>query len=447
MVKGGTSSSTNGNTVAASGTGKSISKSAYQLSKNLAADAESTTKSHGFDGVSSYGGTMASANGTITELPPIDGSMNFTATMKEKMLEDEVMGNVGGHGHGKSHGMEKNLEQMVKVLNSRLKSLENAANMRMKLCEEDLNAHSSKMSRDAPKIFDDFSEEAIPKSIREIKRSEFAAAASNALANVNNNNPNATNSNVGHAKDNLVSSDSVYIDPYHLVVKTKSSTETAKKLESHLEEMHGNSNLRDMKNKKNKALNQNDKSKVTEQRKNEAKKIIRQKIEKKLQTTMENFVTRSVMDPELIFQVPDTVNIEAIWPVSIKWGSRDPRSSLAENADGEFDPDLLLRYGMERMNLPSGRKLFVWLIKQPMIQRYFVALFWLIKLKFFEGDDIGKQEAYLMRSISIEYRTMIELLGSRAHAEHEKDFVFKYLPFIFTNAAYFGFYYVFPGKI
>lgn len=251
---------------------------------------------------------------------------------------------------------------------------------------------------------------------------------------------------IGHAKDNLVSSDTVHIDPYHLVVKTKAPTETAKKLESNLEELFGNSNLREMKNKKSKALNQNEKSKRTEQLKNEAKRMNRLRIEKKLQSVMENFVTRSVMDTELVFKVPDTLNKEPEWPVPLKWSSRDPRSALPENAEGEFDPDLLLRYAIERMNLPSGRKLFTWLIKQAMIQRYFVYMFWLIKVKFFEGENIQDQEAYLLRLISVEYRCMVELLASRTHAEHEKDFVFKFLPFIFTNGVYYGFYYVFPGS-
>jgi hypothetical protein len=202
-----------------------------------------------------------------------------------------------------------------------------------------------------------------------------------------------------------------------------------------------------MKNKKNKALNQSEKSKRTEQLKNEAKRINRIKIEKKLQMNMENFVTRSVMDPDLVFRMPSSINKEAEWPVSVKWCSRDPRSQLAENHEGEFDPDLLLRYSLEKMNIPSGKKLFTWLMKQPMIQRYFVSLFWIIKVKFFESDSVQQKdvEAYLLRLLSLEYRCIIELLGNRTHAEHEKDFVFKFLPFIFTNGVYFGFYYIFPG--
>ena len=66
-------------------------------------------------------------------------------------------------------------------------------------------------------------------------------------------------------------------------------------------------------------------------------------------------------------------------------------------------------------------------------------------MKFFESDNVEDSECYLLRLLSIDFRRIVELLASRAHAEHEKDFAFKYLPFILTNGIYFGFYYVFPG--
>eukprot|EP01034_Spumella_vulgaris_P022731 gene22731-28887_t len=164
---------------------------------------------------------------------------------------------------------------------------------------------------------------------------------------------------------------------------------------------------------------------------------------------METFLTRSVMDNEnpRTFKPPQRVNEEADWPVTIKWAARDPRSQRPENNEGEFDPELLLRYGLERINLPSGKKLFSWLIRQSVIQRYFVTLFWLIKVKFFETDESSSEsEAYLLRLMAIEYRQIVELMAFRAHAEHEKDFAFKYLPFILSNSVYFGFYFIFPGS-
>lgn len=129
----------------------------------------------------------------------------------------------------------------------------------------------------------------------------------------------------------------MYIDPYHLVLRTKATTETAKKLEMSLEETFGNPNFRDMKNKK-KQGNHNEKSKKSEQLKNEAKKINRMRLEKRLQANMENFVTRSVMDPELLFKSPDDIeDVESVqWPIPVKWSSKDPRSQRPDNNDGKI---------------------------------------------------------------------------------------------------------------
>ncbi len=332
---------------------------------------------------------------------------------------------MGETGQGnKSGAMEKNLNQMVNVLNARLQSLEQVVSTRLRLCEEDLLPNSIKSTKShAPKIGDE-SDEAIPRSLKDTKQASSAH------------------------KDNLVSSDTVYIDPYHLVLKTKQSTEAAKQLEQNLEESFGNLNLREMKSKKSKALNQSEKSKKSEQLKNEAKRINRQKIEKTLQLNMEGFVARSVMDTENYsskFHAPALVTDEATWPITVKWAAKDPRSARPENNEGEFDPELLLRYGLERINLPSGKKLFSWLIRQSVIQRYFVTLFWLTKVKFFDAEPTAEAEAFLLRAIAMEYRLIVELLAHRAHAEHEKDFAFKFLPFILSNSVYFGFYFMFPG--
>jgi hypothetical protein len=398
--------------------------------------------------------------------------------LREKQLEAEIMGEstragtanaggplsstIGGNNnnksptqHGKSQAIEKNLSQMIKVLNTRLQALDQAAKTRLHLLSEDLNPLSMKMSDQAPKIVDEF-DDSIPKSLRDTKMpgGTTNVAAGGATLPTTTGGGVATTmmgggGGIGHSKDNLVSSDVVFIDAYHLVVKTKSQTEASKKLESALEDTFGNATLREMKNKKNKNLNQSEKSKRTEQLKNEAKRMNRMRIEKKLQLNMENFVTRSVMDNEYTFQIPETMKDEIIYPVTVKWSLRDPRSTRIENPDGEFDPDLLLRYAIERINLPSGRKLFSWLVKQTMIQSYFVALFWLLKVKFFDIPDdpeIEDREIYLLKVLAMEYRLIVELLASRSHAEHEKDFVYKYLPFILTNAVFYGFYYIFPGS-
>ena len=108
--------------------------------------------------------------------------------------EKEIMG--GTDIGKKSEIMGKNLDQMVKVLHSRLKALEDAATTRLRLCEEDLMPNSKNTSSQAKNLINDY-DEAIPRSLKDTKLATLVH------------------------KDNLVSSDTVYIDPYRLVLRTK----------------------------------------------------------------------------------------------------------------------------------------------------------------------------------------------------------------------------------
>lgn len=343
-------------------------------------------------------------------------------SLENDNAEEEIMG--GNNIGEKSEIMGKNLEQMVKVLHTRLKALEDAATTRLRLCEEDLMPNSKNTSSQAKILINDY-DEAIPRSLKDTKLATLVH------------------------KDNLVSSDTVYIDPYRLVLRTKGTTETAKKLEATLEETFGNPNIhfRDIKGKKSKGLTE--KSKKTEQLKNEAKRINRLKLEKKLQVNMENYVTRSVMEPQLAFSAPDDFDDEKSvrFPISVKWSSRDPLSLIdPDNSEGEFDAELLLLYSLERINLPSGKNMFSWLVKQVIVQHYFVYLFWIIKAKFFDHDSDPRNESFLLKCLSEEFRKIMITLATRAHAEHEKDFVYRFFPFILSCAIYFAFYYVCPGS-
>ncbi|RYH13660.1 hypothetical protein EON65_35090 [archaeon] len=408
-----------------------VSKQAYNVAKStISTDFIGTLPGLSYDQTNLETGKSVTFQNVFGS-SSADGDFDPNATGKStKQLEEEIMGDTKSRSNQKSHAMEKNLHQMINVLNSRLKALGEVAKIRMKLCEDDVNKDSQNTSKQAPRIGDE-SDESIPKSLKDMKIS----------------NPSISSVfGPSHQKDNLVSAENVFIDPFHLVLRTKGSTEAAKKLESNLEQSFGNLNIREMKSKKSKAMSQSDKSKRTEQLKNDKKRENRQRIEKKLQVAMESFVTRSVMDGDLTFELPDNLSEEPDWPVAVKWCKDDPRSLKAENSDGEFNPDLLLRYSMERITLPSGRALFAWLLKQAVLQRYFVSLFWMIKVKFFESENCEEREAFLLRLLSVDYRLIVELMASRAHAEHEKDFVYKYLPFLLTNAVFFGFYYVFPGK-
>ena len=57
------------------------------------------------------------------------------------------MGGSDKAGSKKSEIMGKNLDQMINVLHARLKSLEDCANTRIRLCKDDLNPISKNMSK------------------------------------------------------------------------------------------------------------------------------------------------------------------------------------------------------------------------------------------------------------------------------------------------------------
>eukprot|EP01041_Mallomonas_annulata_P002564 gene2564-5005_t len=330
--------------------------------------------------------------------------------------DDDVIGELKDPDSRKSNIMERNLNQMVDVLHLRLAALEEAASVRLSLCQEDLLPNSKKMSENAPRLMDDF-EDANPRNFR-----DKISGSSN--------------------KDiNLVTSDGIFIDPIRLALKTRLVTETGKKLESKLEESFGIPNLRELKGKKSKTSNRAARSKKSEARKFEAKKQQRQRLEKDLQANMEAYVTRSVTEVE--FRLPKH---EDNFPISVRWSSKDPRSNTSDNADGEMDPELLLQYSLERINLPSGENVFRWLVKQPILHSYFVNLFWFTKVKFYQRDGSSREEEkHLLKILSAEYVNIVELLSRHAPAENEKDFIFRYIPYILASSVFYAFYFLFPG--
>jgi hypothetical protein len=205
-----------------------------------------------------------------------------------KHFEDELMGYRERKGLiGDS--IERNMNQMIDVLRSKISAMGHAANNRIRLCEEDLKKNSKESSDQAPKIMEDFDESSNVRGARELR--------------------NSLNSH----KDNLVSSEGVFIDAAHLVIRTKLPTEVAKKLELELEESCASSSLREMENLRGKiSLSRTEKSKKVEQKRFEAKKILRNISEKDLQTNMENFLTRSVMDSDILFRAPSLPPIPGV---------------------------------------------------------------------------------------------------------------------------------------
>lgn len=77
----------------------------------------------------------------------------------EKKLEEEAMGEIREVDTLKSKVFERNLNQMIDVLHLRLSALETAAKVRLDFCAEDLKADSSKESKQAPKIMEEFEDQ------------------------------------------------------------------------------------------------------------------------------------------------------------------------------------------------------------------------------------------------------------------------------------------------
>jgi hypothetical protein len=348
---------------------------------------------------------------------------DFISKADAAEIEDEVMGiQSDDPENSKSSMIERNLEQMIKVLHLRLTSISDTTKRRMDYCIQDLKPNSKLKSAQLPSgmnvDFDDLG----PKFVKDTNRSTY----------------------MGHGKEiNLVSTEGVFVDPQRLVLRTKTNTEAAKRVEQRLEETFGTVTLRDTKGQRMKTKT----SKKSEAMKLEKKRQYRQKLEKELQVNIESFVTRSVMDPEMIFKIASPG--EPIkWPIPLCWPSKDLRSRFPDNADGEMRPDILLRYALERISLPSGEGLFRWIVSKTSVQDYFVHLFWLIKVKFFQKSEVicTEEEDYLLAATGTHYVKIVDEFTQRALLEHEKDFIFRFFPYILTQAIFFGFYYLCPGS-
>lgn len=322
--------------------------------------------------------------------------------------------------------MDRNMNQMIGVLHGRLTALESAAKFRMELLAEDLQPNSKKDSKQAPKITEE-------------NEAQFMNRIKSDMRN--------------STKDvNLVSAEGILIDPVRLLLKTKPSTETAKKLESRIEDLLSSSN-RELKGKKGKKAARTERSKESEHKKSEEKRAKKHQLEKALTEKIEDYIMRSVLEPGLIYRAPVDSKSGAIeiltdeFPITVKWSSKNYRSAHQDNADGEMDPDVILRYAMERISLASGHlKMFRILLHKNISHEYFVYLFWFVKVKFFQKQDSEAEERFLLAQLSDRYVEIVRILTTMTHTQHEKDFFFTYFPYLMCNAVYFSFFYLCPGS-
>ena len=345
-------------------------------------------------------------------------------------LEEEVMGNESKDPESsKSTMIGRNLNQMIDVLKLRLNNIKQTASTRQEYCGHDVNENTKLKSNDLPeKMGGDF---------------ELDFATSTKGTGKGESYKNSYSG--GHGKDfSLVSADGVHVDPQKLVLRTRNTTEASKRVEQRLEDTFGVATLgRDTKQRVKSKI-----SKKSEAQKLERKRNLRQRLEKELTLTIDNYVTRSVMDESVIFKAPFPGEDTFSWPIPIRWSEKDPRSSNPDNYDGEMRPDILLRFALERIALPSGHATFKWLVTRTAVQDYFVYLFWLLKVKFFQKslDGNGDEEEFLLQHASSQYVKIVDELSHRAMAEYEKDFLFRFFPYILCHAMYFGFFYLCPGS-
>lgn len=455
---------------------KGIGRKAYTLAKSIDGNGKNTTSENhtnnninGADTATNINHDSNSSNSNgdmllaVTETTASTSSdetkqLNNQRNIELRAFETELMGE-SNRGNKKGDLAERNLKQMIDVLHLKIAALDDAAKLRLTLCNEDLNPNSTRMSKQAPKLGDDFDMGTAPTHNNRSNNSNNG--------NGSYNNGNATGSNYNNSKqhNNLVSNDTVYIDPYHLIIKTKPTTEVSKNLEMKIEETFGAAAFRDWKYKKVGGTAR-EKFKKSEQQKNEIKKLIRLKLEKKMTNDVELYVTRSVLDNDLIFTIPSPLNTiianttatatsatpttsnanANIFPIPVKYPSYHPNASLPDNSDGQMNPELLLQYAVIRTNLPGNDSMYRWLMKKTVIQDYFISLFWLIKIKFFQASATADDEQYLLKLASCDFIKIVDLIASKCYTEYEKDFTWMYLPHIFTNAIYYCFYYLCPGS-
>ena len=405
----------------------SISKNAYALAKSLDASLNGSTE----------GTTMALGNeNSIDEDKEKRRQRINEENARQRSLEAEVMGTVKKGVVSQSDIKERNLSQMISVLHMRLANLEKRQKERFELVKEDVRTDSKRCSSDLKNKYDD-------EDIVMFNKNELGGNS-----NTTKRGPGGHHNLVSHA-------DGIVLDAQHLVFRTKAATETAKRLEVDLENAFGNANTREFRGQKkgggvkNAPGGQSTRSK-TNQQKQDLRRTAKLRLEKILQSKMESFVTRSVLDSELHFTAPNSADErDVLWPITVQWSKKDlQRSQSQANTDGEMNPLLLLKYSIERMVLPAHEQLFRWLISQVSVQAYYVFLFWLIKVKFFQtdADTDPCHERFLLSQLSRHYASIITLLAERTHAEHEKDHVYKYFPYLLCSAVYYGFYYLCPGS-
>ncbi|CAM9867949.1 unnamed protein product, partial [Hapterophycus canaliculatus] len=223
---------------------------------------------------------------------------------------------------------------------------------------------------------------------------------------------------------------------------------------------------------------------VDQYKKNESRKHERLHFERKLQSNLDQYVTRAVT--ELVYRMPG--DVAAISDEDDEHAERREHRGEGGSQDGnvppvaqinngaigalnvhnahptqartpllvdvmererfpipmepnEMNPKLLLSYACERTVLPGGARMFKHFATSVESQHLFVYIFWFVHCKFFQ-EDSRREQAHLLRSASNRY---VGVLGTDGMEDY-KDFFFKHYPFVVANAVIWGFHYLCPGS-
>lgn len=209
-IGGGGGKSTAGDAANSNSNSRPLSKQAYQLAKTLVNSSPTTaglqtherrsteglgmSESTPTHGRSSVHGEVSFSTKPNTANPSLGGGLSNSLWMEtieadslhEKQLEAEIMGDNRRRKSGgsqRSLSMEKNLNQMVKVLHGRLSNIQDKMGLETKLLGEEErcfsrkeiprnDSHNTLEKLRKIKIVDE-SEEEIPKSLRELKGSAY----------------------------------------------------------------------------------------------------------------------------------------------------------------------------------------------------------------------------------------------------------------------------------
>eukprot|EP00904_Undaria_pinnatifida_P003688 jgi/Undpi1/1331/HiC_scaffold_11.g04723.m1 len=365
-----------------------------------------------------------------------DGNNNAgSSSDKHHHLHDDA-----NAGSQKLAHKERSILQMVDVLSDRLTSLNAVVINRYNGCKSDLDEatefRSSRTKKMAIAAEGDWSSSTPRRGVDKAKRGALFSQGGEG----------------GEGGD--------AVGPSRMTFRNAPQTDAGRKLAHQFEQEYGAKQTSSATPKFSKTSSTKLK-RVDHYKKSESRKHERIHFERKLQSNLDQYVTRAVT--ELLYRTPEDTE-EGSGPEN-PGNSQDDTSPAADAGVGdgahasgaseviarerfpipmepnEMNPKLLLSYACERTVLPGGTRMFKHFATSTESQHLFVYMFWFIHCKFFQ-EESRREQAHLLRAVAGRY---VGVLGTEGMDEY-KDFFFKHYPFLVANAVFWGFHYLCPGS-